>query len=143
VRDGLKLSKLRAEHPTLTLIELIYVKKKHEKLTLACKGDTLQTSIAISWIRAPPGKVSCYRPCSIQRESRKFAPLVAPEARERERPKFGTSSLMSHRGSNAKIGEDRCEGADWQGDEIFVNSIFFFLFLVTAHRANGSADFYV
>jgi hypothetical protein len=41
VRDGLKLSKLRAEHPVLTLIELIYVKKKHEKLTLACKGDTL------------------------------------------------------------------------------------------------------
>jgi hypothetical protein len=25
----------------LTLIELIYVKKKHENLTLACKGDTL------------------------------------------------------------------------------------------------------
>jgi hypothetical protein len=25
----------------LTLIELIHVKKKHEKLTLACKGDTL------------------------------------------------------------------------------------------------------
>jgi ethanolamine utilization cobalamin adenosyltransferase len=41
VRDGLTLSKLRAEHPTLTLIDLIYVKKKHEKLTLACKGDTL------------------------------------------------------------------------------------------------------
>jgi hypothetical protein len=41
VRDGLKLSKLRAEHPVLTLIELIHVKKKHEKLTLACKGDTL------------------------------------------------------------------------------------------------------
>jgi hypothetical protein len=41
VRDGLKLSKLRAEHPMLTLIELIDVKKKHEKLTLACKGDTL------------------------------------------------------------------------------------------------------
>jgi hypothetical protein len=41
VRDGLKLSKLRAEHPMLTLIELIHVKKKHEKLTLACKGDTL------------------------------------------------------------------------------------------------------
>jgi hypothetical protein len=41
VRDGLKLSKLRAEHPMLTLIELIYVKKKHEKLTLACKGNTL------------------------------------------------------------------------------------------------------
>jgi hypothetical protein len=41
VRDGLKLSKLRAEHPMLTLIELIYVKKKYEKLTLACKGDTL------------------------------------------------------------------------------------------------------
>jgi hypothetical protein len=40
VRDELKLSKLRAEHPMLTLIELIYV-KKHEKLTLACKGDTL------------------------------------------------------------------------------------------------------
>jgi hypothetical protein len=37
----LKLSQLRAEHPMLTLIELIYVKKKHEKLTLACKGDTL------------------------------------------------------------------------------------------------------
>jgi hypothetical protein len=37
VRDGLALSKLRAEHPMLTLIELIYVKK----LTLACKGDTL------------------------------------------------------------------------------------------------------
>jgi hypothetical protein len=35
------LSKLRAEHPMLTLIELIKVKKKHEKLTLACKGDTL------------------------------------------------------------------------------------------------------
>jgi hypothetical protein len=41
VRDGLKLSKLGVEHPMLTLIELIYVKKKHEKLTLACKGDTL------------------------------------------------------------------------------------------------------
>jgi hypothetical protein len=41
VRDGLKLSKLRAEHAMLTLIELIYVKKKYEKLTLACKGDTL------------------------------------------------------------------------------------------------------
>jgi hypothetical protein len=41
VRDGLKLSKLRTEHPMLTLIELIYVKKKREKLTLACKGDTL------------------------------------------------------------------------------------------------------
>jgi hypothetical protein len=41
VRDGLKVSKLRAEHAMLTLIELIYVKKKHEKLTLACKGDTL------------------------------------------------------------------------------------------------------
>jgi hypothetical protein len=41
VRDGLKLSKLRAEHPMLTLIELIEVKKKHEKLTLAGKGDTL------------------------------------------------------------------------------------------------------
>jgi hypothetical protein len=41
MRDGLKLSKLRAEHPMLTLIELIYVKKKHEKLTLGCKGDTL------------------------------------------------------------------------------------------------------
>jgi hypothetical protein len=40
VRDGLKLSKLRAEHPMLTLIELIEM-KKHEKLTLACKGDTL------------------------------------------------------------------------------------------------------
>jgi hypothetical protein len=35
------LSKLRAEHPMLTLIELIRVKKKHEKQTLACKGDTL------------------------------------------------------------------------------------------------------
>jgi hypothetical protein len=41
VRDGLKFAKLRAEHPMLTLIELIEVKKKHEKLTLACKGDTL------------------------------------------------------------------------------------------------------
>jgi hypothetical protein len=41
VRDGLKLSKLRVEHAMLTLIELIDVKKKHEKLTLACKGDTL------------------------------------------------------------------------------------------------------
>jgi hypothetical protein len=41
VSDGLTLSKLRAEHPMLTLIELIYVKKKHEKQTLACKGDTL------------------------------------------------------------------------------------------------------
>jgi hypothetical protein len=40
VRDGLKLSKLRAEHPMLTLIELIEM-KKHEKLTLSCKGDTL------------------------------------------------------------------------------------------------------
>jgi hypothetical protein len=40
VRDGLKLSKLRTEHPMLTLIELIEM-KKHEKLTLACKGDTL------------------------------------------------------------------------------------------------------
>jgi hypothetical protein len=25
----------------LTLVELIYVKKKHEKLTVACKGDML------------------------------------------------------------------------------------------------------
>jgi hypothetical protein len=41
VRDGLKFSKLRAEHPMLTLIELIEMKKKHEKLKLACKGDTL------------------------------------------------------------------------------------------------------
>jgi hypothetical protein len=41
VRNGLTLSKLRAEHSMLTLIELIYVKKKHEKLTLACKGDML------------------------------------------------------------------------------------------------------
>jgi hypothetical protein len=41
VRDGLKFSKLRAEHPMLTLFELIEVKKKHEKLTLACKSDTL------------------------------------------------------------------------------------------------------
>jgi hypothetical protein len=41
VRDGLTLSKQRAEHPMLTLIELIQVNKKHEKLTLACKGDTL------------------------------------------------------------------------------------------------------
>jgi hypothetical protein len=41
VSDGLKLSKLRAEHPMLTLIELMYVKKKHEKQTHACKGDTL------------------------------------------------------------------------------------------------------
>jgi hypothetical protein len=40
VRDGLKLSKLRTEHPMLALIELIEM-KKHEKLTLACKGDTL------------------------------------------------------------------------------------------------------
>jgi hypothetical protein len=40
VRDGLNLSKLRVEHPMLTLIELIEM-KKHEKLTLACKGDTL------------------------------------------------------------------------------------------------------
>jgi hypothetical protein len=29
----------------LTLIELIYEKKKHEKLTLACKGDTLPASL--------------------------------------------------------------------------------------------------
>jgi hypothetical protein len=41
VRDGLKLFKLRAEHPMLTLFELIKVKKKHERQTLACKGDTL------------------------------------------------------------------------------------------------------
>jgi hypothetical protein len=41
MRDGLTLSKLRVEHPMLTLIELIQVKKKHEKQTLACKGDTL------------------------------------------------------------------------------------------------------
>jgi hypothetical protein len=41
VRDGLNLSKLRAEHPVLRLIELIHVKKKREKLTLAFKGDTL------------------------------------------------------------------------------------------------------
>jgi hypothetical protein len=41
VRDGLTVSKLRAEHAMLTLIELIYVKKKHEKLTLACRDDTL------------------------------------------------------------------------------------------------------
>jgi hypothetical protein len=43
VNAGLTLSKLRPEHPMLTLIELIYVMKKHEKLTLACrpKGDTL------------------------------------------------------------------------------------------------------
>jgi hypothetical protein len=31
VRDRLKLSKLRAEHPMLTLIELIYVKKETRK----------------------------------------------------------------------------------------------------------------
>jgi ethanolamine utilization cobalamin adenosyltransferase len=41
VTDGLTLSKLRAEHPMSMLIELIHVKKKHEKLTLASKGDTL------------------------------------------------------------------------------------------------------
>jgi hypothetical protein len=41
VRDGMKLSKLRGEHAMLTLIELIYVKKKYEKPTLVCKGDTL------------------------------------------------------------------------------------------------------
>jgi hypothetical protein len=41
VRDGLKLFKLRAEIPMSTLIELIDVKKKREKPTLACKGDTL------------------------------------------------------------------------------------------------------
>jgi hypothetical protein len=41
VSAGLTLSRLRAEHPMLTLIELIYVKKKHEKLTVACKGDAL------------------------------------------------------------------------------------------------------
>jgi hypothetical protein len=41
VSDGLTLSKLRPEHPMLTLIELSYVKKKHEKLTPACKSDTL------------------------------------------------------------------------------------------------------
>jgi hypothetical protein len=41
VIDGLTLSKLLAEHPVLMLIELIQVKKKHEKLTLACNGDTL------------------------------------------------------------------------------------------------------
>jgi hypothetical protein len=38
---GSTLSKLRVEYPMLTLIELIQVKKKHEKETLACKGDTL------------------------------------------------------------------------------------------------------
>jgi hypothetical protein len=41
VRDGLILSKFRVEHSMFTLIELIQVKKKHEKQTLACKGDTL------------------------------------------------------------------------------------------------------
>jgi hypothetical protein len=41
VSAGLTLSKLRPEHPMLTLIELIHVKKKHEKLTLACKSHTL------------------------------------------------------------------------------------------------------
>jgi hypothetical protein len=37
----IRLSELRAEHTMLTLIELNHVKKKHEKQTLACKGDTL------------------------------------------------------------------------------------------------------
>jgi hypothetical protein len=41
VRDGLALSKLRPEHPTLTLIDLIDVMRKYEKLTLTCRGDTL------------------------------------------------------------------------------------------------------
>jgi hypothetical protein len=45
VRDWLTLSKLRVEHPMLTmLIDLIQVKKKHEKQTLACMGDTIPAS---------------------------------------------------------------------------------------------------
>jgi hypothetical protein len=40
-------SKLRVEHPMLTLIELIEMKKKHEKLTLACKGDTLPAALPV------------------------------------------------------------------------------------------------
>jgi hypothetical protein len=35
----------------LMLIELIYVKKKREKLTLACKGDTLPASHASALAR--------------------------------------------------------------------------------------------
>jgi hypothetical protein len=49
VRDGLTLSKLRAENPMLTLNDLIQVKKKHEKLTLACKGGTLP--VLLVWFR--------------------------------------------------------------------------------------------
>jgi hypothetical protein len=30
----------------MTLIELIYVKKKHEKVTLGCKGDTIPALLA-------------------------------------------------------------------------------------------------
>jgi hypothetical protein len=47
VSAGLTQSKLRPEHPILTLIELIRVKKKHEEQTLACKGDTL--SVLLVW----------------------------------------------------------------------------------------------
>jgi hypothetical protein len=36
VRDGFTLSILWAEYPMLSFVELIYVTKKHEKLTLAC-----------------------------------------------------------------------------------------------------------
>jgi hypothetical protein len=51
VSAGLPLSKLRPEHPMLTLIELVRVKKKHEKQTLACKGDTLPASHASALAR--------------------------------------------------------------------------------------------
>jgi hypothetical protein len=42
-KKQITLSKLQAEHPMLTLIELTQVKKKHGKETLACKGDLLPT----------------------------------------------------------------------------------------------------
>jgi hypothetical protein len=47
VRDGLTLSKFRAEQPMLTLIELIEVKMKHEKEPLVCKGDTLPALLVL------------------------------------------------------------------------------------------------
>jgi hypothetical protein len=49
VRDGLTLSKLWVEHPMFMLIELIQVKKKHEKETLPYKGDTLPALLV--WFR--------------------------------------------------------------------------------------------
>ena len=60
--------------------------------------------------------------------------------------KFGTSSLMSHRGPYTGIGEDRLRGvwlAGWRTLREFGFFLILLLFLLTAHRPNGSADFYV